>query len=370
MRRVFQGVQVQRGQEGLSDMPKGKDIVQLKINGQHVEVSRGMTILEAARSLGIYIPALCHHKLLTPSGACRICIVEVNGSPVTSCSTPVDDGMEIVTNSPYIEGLRRDLIDLILSDHPYDCMVCQKTGECELQELAYKYGIRDPIFHGERRVYEKKDGNPFIERDMEKCIQCGRCIRICDEIQGVGAIDFAYKGFWTKVCPPFERDLDCEFCGQCVMVCPTGALVGRQWIGKGRYWKIKEVDTVCPYCGVGCNITLHVNDNTIVRVSPRSTGEVNKGLLCVKGRFGYGFVSSPDRLRTPLIRRNGELVPATWEEALDFAADNFMKIKEKHGANTLVGLASARCTTEENYLFQKFMRAAVGTNNVDHCARL
>lgn len=349
---------------------KQKKQIKLQINGLPVEVSENTTVLDAARQLGIVIPALCNHPKISPSGACRVCIVEVEGTPAASCTTKVYEGMNVITNSPYIEGLRRDIIDLILSDHPYDCMVCQKTGDCELQELAYKYEIREPLFSGERRIYKKKDGNPFIERDMEKCILCGRCVKICDEVQGVGAIDFAYKGFQTKVCPPFERDLDCEFCGQCITVCPTGALIGRQWIGKGRYWKIKEVDTICPYCGVGCNITLHIKDNMIVRVTPREDGLPNEGLLCVKGRFAYTFVSSPDRLKTPLIRRNGELQPATWDEALDYASKKLRKIKDFSGSDSIAGLSSARCTTEENYLFQKFMRAAIGTNNVDHCARL
>ncbi len=296
--------------------------------------------------------------------------MDVGGTLMTACTTPVAEGMTVVTNSPYVENMRRDLIDLILSDHPYDCMVCQKTGDCELQELAYKYGIRKPVFHGERRVYERRDGNPFIEREMEKCILCGRCVKICDEVQGVGAIDIAYKGFGAKVCPPFEQDLNCEFCGQCVMVCPTGALSGKQWTGRGRYWHIREVDTICPYCGVGCSITLHVKDNEIVRVTAKEGRGVNDGLLCVKGRFGYQFVSSPDRLTTPLIRKNGELVPATWDEALDFTAAKLREIRDTHGPDAIAGLSSARCTTEDNYLFQKFLRAALGTNNVDHCARL
>lgn len=345
-------------------------MIKLHINGEPVEVASGTTILAAAKQMGIDIPAFCHHPKITSSGACRICVVEVNGVLITSCSTPVEEGMEVITNSPYIENIRRDIVDLILSDHPNDCMACQKTGECELQELAYKYGIREPHFKGERRIYPKRDNNPFIERDMEKCILCGRCVKICDEVQGVGAIDFAYKGFGTKVCPPFERDLNCEFCGQCIMVCPTGALVGKEWSGKGRYWKINEVETTCPYCGTGCSITLHVRDNKIIRVSAKEDSGVNQGLLCVKGRFGHDFVSSPDRLKTPLIRKNGELQPVSWDEALDYAAEQLKKIKKTYGPDAIAGLSSARCTTEENYLFQKFMRAAVGTNNVDHCARL
>jgi predicted molibdopterin-dependent oxidoreductase YjgC len=322
-------------------MEKPINSISLVIDGKQISVPSGTTILDAAKQVGITIPALCYHPKVSRSGACRVC-------------------------------MRRDLIDLILSDHPYDCMVCQKTGECELQELAYKYSIRNPVFRGERRQYAQKDGNPFIDRDMEKCILCGRCVKICDEVQGVGAIDFAYKGFWAKVCPPFEQDLNCEFCGQCVMVCPTGALIGKNWVARGRYWNMREVESTCPYCGVGCTLSLHVKENEIVRVTAKEGRGVNDGLLCVKGRFGYQFVSSPDRLKTPLIRRRkgGDLEPATWDEALGVVASRLKRVKEQYGPDAIAGLSSARCTTEDNYLFQKFMRAAVGTNNVDHCARL
>lgn len=345
-------------------------MISITIDGKKIEVPEGTTILDAAKRLEIYIPALCHHPKITPSGSCRVCIVEVNGNILPSCITPVEENMVVVTNSPYIEELRRDLIDLILSDHPYDCMTCQKTGECELQELAYKYEIRKPLFYGERRAYSKKDNNPFIERDMEKCILCGRCVKICDEVQGVGAIDFAYKGFFTKVCPAFEDDLSCEFCGQCVMVCPTGALVGKEWLKKGRYWNVKKVDTVCPYCGVGCNITLHIKDNEVIRVTSKEDSVPNESLLCVKGRFAYEFISSPDRLRKPLIKKDDRFIEVTWDDALNYAAEELMRIKKAYGSDAIAGLSSARCTTEENYIFQKFMRAVIGTNNVDHCARL
>lgn len=204
---------------------------------------------------------------------------------------------------------------------------------------------------------------------MEKCILCARCVKVCDEVQGVGAIEFAYRGFKAKVATPFERDLDCEFCGQCVAVCPTGALTGKMWAGLGRRMGVREVDTICPYCGTGCQITLHVKDNQVVRVSSRADSW-NEGWLCVKGRFGYRFISSPDRLKKPLVRRGSRLLEASWQEALSHAAEQLLRIKQQHGPQALGGLSSARCTTEENYLFQKLMRAALGSNNVDHCARL
>jgi len=344
-------------------------MLRVKIDGKEYTATSGSTILQVARANGIYIPTLCDDPRLEPYGGCRLCIVEIKGMarPVTACTTPVTDGMDITTTNESIEGIRKTLVELLLSDHPNDCMVCEKAGECTLQELAYFYGIRELQFPGERRIYEKKDGNPFIERDMEKCILCGKCVRVCSEIQGVGAIDIAYRGFNAKITPPFEKDLDCEFCGQCVAVCPTGALTAKQWALRGR--QSKEVDTTCAYCGTGCQITLHVRRNEVVRVTSKED-TWNEGWLCVKGRFGYQFIGSPDRLKTPLIRKNGSLKEATWDEALDYSVKRLKEIKEKYGPDSIGGLSSARCTNEENYLFQKFIRAVIGTNNVDHCARL
>ena len=342
--------------------------ITLTIDGNRVTVPEGTTILDAARKLGITIPVLCHHPKLSTTGACRVCIVEVGGQPVTSCTTVVEEEMAVTTASPYIERLRRDIVDLILSDHPYDCMVCERAGDCELQELAYKYQIRTPVFRGERRVYPKRDGNPFIERDMEKCILCGRCVKACDEVQGVGAIDYAYKGFATKICPPFERDLSCEFCGQCIAVCPTGALVSKPSLGKGRKRDVQTVETVCPYCGCGCTVSYDINRNEVIRAGSRPD-TINEGWLCVKGRFGFSFINSPDRLKMPLIRKDGVLTEVSWDEVLDFVGERLRTIRESYGPDAIAGLASARCTNEENYLFQKMMRAGVGTNNVDHCAR-
>lgn len=378
------------------------------IDGKTADVPEGITVLDAAKRLHISIPTLCHHPKLTPFGGCRLCLVEIKGipRPVTSCTTPVSEGMEVTTTSPNLESLRKTVLELILSDHPNDCMVCERAGDCTLQELAYFYGINPPspplekggqggIFAGERRIYTKRDGNPFIERDMEKCILCGRCVKVCDEVEGVGAIDFAYRGFKSKICPPYEKDLACEFCGQCIAVCPTGALTGKSWKQKGRQKEVREVDTTCGYCGCGCSLTLHVHGNEVIRVDSKAD-TINEGWLCVKGRFGYSFISSPDRLTKPLIRivpkdnpplspltlrgdergvtelrtPNSELFrEASWDEALDYIAGQLKKIKEKHGPDSIAGLSSARATNEENYLFQKFIRAVIGTNNIDHCAR-
>ncbi len=357
-------------------------MVQITIDGKKIDVPEGITILEAARRNGIYIPTLCFHPRLTYFGGCRLCIVEVKGflRPVTACTTTVNKDMEVNTSTAELEELRKLILELILSDHPHDCMLCEKAGACTLQELAYTYGVDGFQFAGERRRYSKRDGNPFIERDLEKCILCGRCVKVCREIQGVEAIDFGYRGFKAKICTNFEEDLDCEFCGQCVQVCPTGALTGKLWARKGRQMSLREVETVCPYCGTGCNITVHVNRNEIAKVTAREDSW-NEGWLCVKGRFGYRFANSPERLTVPLIRKvpRGEGAPekvedlfreATWEEALDLVASRLLEIKEAHGPDSIAGLSSARCTNEENYLFQKFIRAVVGTNNVDHCARL
>lgn len=346
-------------------------MINLTIDGKKISVPDGATVLEAARKLGIRIPTLCHHPKLSPFGGCRLCIVEVKGvpRPLTSCTTPATEGMEVKTNTPALEDLRKTVLELILSDHPNDCMICERAGDCTLQELAYEYGIRENRFAGERRVYKKEDANPFIKRDMEKCILCARCVKVCKEVQGVSAIDFAYRGFQAKVCPSFERDLNCEFCGQCVSVCPTGALTGKRWAKTGRKKDIKEVDTTCSYCGTGCNLTLHVKDNKVIRVSSRPDNW-NEGWLCAKGRFGYEFIGSPDRLKTPLIKRNGKFEEVSWDEALSYTAEKLGQIKDKYGPDAIGGLSSARCTTEENYIFQKFIRAAIGTNNVDHCARL
>lgn len=347
-------------------------MINVMIDGKEIEVAEGTTVLDASKSLGIVIPTLCHDDRLKPFGACRLCVVEIAGmaKPVTACTTPVTDEMVVTTKSAKLFRLRKTIVELLLSDHPNDCMTCIGTGDCQLQELAYQYGIRDNRFKGEMRDHHRVDTNPFIVRQQNKCVMCGLCVRVCDEVQGVGAIGFAERGFEAKVTPPFGNTLDCEFCGQCVEVCPTGALSGAIWAGKPRMEGVETTKTTCTYCGCGCNITLSTHGDEVIRVSS-SPDTNNNGWLCAKGRFGFDFIHSPERLKWPLIRKEkgAPLQRATWEEAFDLVAARLSEIKEKNGPDSVGGLSSARCTNEENYLFQKLFRAGLGTNNIDHCAR-
>jgi formate dehydrogenase alpha subunit len=349
--------------------------VKIAIDQREVSVPQNWTILQAAGKLGIKIPTLCHHGELTPCSACRICLVQVEGARnlAPACSYPVAAGMKVETRTERVLQARRLVMELLLSDHPLDCMTCEKTGNCQLQDLAYEMGLTGSRLKGAQHRYPVDENNPFIVRDYNKCVLCERCTRICDEIQGSFAIEYAHRGFDTKVGVPFHRSLtesDCVFCGQCVNVCPVGALTERSKLGKGREWEFQKVRTTCSYCGVGCTLILNVKDGQIVRVTTDRAAGVNQGNLCVKGKFGFDYVHSPDRLTGPLIREGGKFRPASWEEALDRVAERLEAIKTEHGPDSIGVLVSAKCTNEENYLLQKMARAAIGTNNVDHCARL
>ncbi|MBF8267053.1 MAG: formate dehydrogenase, alpha subunit [Dehalococcoidia bacterium] len=348
--------------------------VKLQIDGREITAPEGATILDVTKSAGIEIPRLCHMEGLTPNAACRLCVVEVAGSRnlVASCSFPVSNNMVVKTNSERVAKARRLVMELLLSDHPLDCMTCEKSGACDLEKYAYELGVSSTRFEGERHAYPLDESNPFIVRDYNKCILCGRCVSACNEVQFVGAINVAHRGFDTKVAAPFGRSLldsTCTFCGQCVAVCPVGALIENTRRFQGREWELDKVATVCPYCGVGCNIELNVKNNRVVKVVPLNNAAVNQGTLCVKGKFGMDFVGSPDRLTTPLIRRDGQLIPAPWEEAYDLIAAKFSQIKGESGPDAFAFLSSARTTNESNYMMQKFARAVIGTNSVDNCAR-
>lgn len=354
--------------------------ITLTIDDKKITVPAGTTILEAAVKHGIFIPTLCHDPRLSPWGGCRLCVVEVPGMKglPAACVTSVAEGMIVYTSSPAVIEARKTILELLLANHPQDCLTCSQNGNCRLQDYAYMYGVRGGEFSGERHHYPLEEDNPFIIRDMNKCILCGKCVRVCTEVQGKGVVDFAYRGFNTKVTPAMDLTLrqseECVFCGNCLQVCPVGALTEKAGMWQGREWEFQKVRSICSYCGVGCNLTLYVKDGKVVKVKGYENPEVNNGWLCVKGRFGFDYIHSPDRLTKPLIREgergSGTFREATWEEALNLVAQRLREIKETYGPDALGFLCSAKCTNEENYLLQKLARGVLGTNNVDHCARL
>jgi len=284
-------------------------MIKITIDNKELEVEPGTNVLQAALDNGIDIPHLCYHPELVPSGGCRMCLVEVEGrpNPTPGCGLQCSDGMVIHTRTEQIEAMRRDIIDLFVSDHPLNCVVCDKNGACDLQKYAYEYNVSETSYDFElsRTLYQ--DDNPFFVRDHQYCILCGKCVRVCDEVVGANAIDFAQRGFETYISTPFDAPLaesSCVFCGSCVQVCPTAALLPRNKIGKGREWELERTRTICGYCGVGCSLEYALKDGEILYAQGFPEGVVNGEFLCVKGRFGWDFANDPDRLTQPLVRKD------------------------------------------------------------------
>jgi len=326
-----------------------------------------MTVLEAAQAAGIYIPTLCSDPDLEPYGACRLCVVEIEkmrGLP-TACTTPATDGMIVHTETPAVNEVRCTTVELLIADHPSDCLTCPKNQQCDLQKVAAYLGITEQRFRKTTRQLPVDASNPFFDHDPNYCVLCGKCVRICDEVLGVGAWALTFRGYASQVSTFGDRPIlesNCVSCGECVVHCPVGALTPKDALQPTR-----EVETTCVYCGVGCGIYLGIRNEQVISVRGRRENTVNKGYLCVKGRFGINeFIHHPERLTTPLIRRDGELTEATWDEALELIA----KKLASYGKDEVAVISSAKCTNEDNYVAQKFARAVLGTNNVDHCARL
>ena len=363
--------------------------INITINGEKIQARKDQTILEVARENRIRIPTLCHHKDLTPSGNCRICVVNVKNARFLqpACVTRVTDGMEIETENNRVVKSRKLTLQLMLANHPQDCLTCDVSGECELQDLAYEYQVKAPAWGLKGTRYQPDgDPNPFIRVDMNKCILCRRCVQACAEIQVRDIWGVAKRGFNEVIVSGAGTTMleaGCESCGQCEAYCPTGALSNKLNYGQGRINQVKKVLTTCTYCGVGCQFNLQVKENRVIGVASEPKAPVNGMALCVKGRFGYDFIHHPDRLLKPRVRRyllegrektrlgqGWDWVETDWDTALNLAAQRLGNSRDKTGPDSIGLLTSAKCLNEENYLMNKLARQVIGTNNIDHCARL
>ncbi|MBM4339561.1 MAG: hypothetical protein FJ110_08440 [Deltaproteobacteria bacterium] len=343
-----------------------KQMIKLTIDSIQVEIERGKTILEAAQAAGIRIPTLCDDRRLIPFGACRICMVQEKGKTdlLPSCFTPAKNGMDILTHSPQIMESRRIQLQLILLNHPMTCPRCEKEGECDLQNLVYEYGLNDTQYPWDLITFPPDDDSPLLQRDGNKCILCGRCVRICDEVQGVGELSFTRRGIHTLIDTDFHRPLQCEFCGQCFDTCPVGAITSNCFDHKTKSWELKETTTPCPYCGCGCLLAIGSKEGAIKRISSHHDQGPNDGNLCVRGRFGWDFIDHPERLKSPMLRVNGKLEKVSWEEALRFVNQRLEEIKDRDGAGSIGAMISSRLTNEEYFLLKKLFKEAIGTEQI------
>ncbi len=351
------------------------------INGQPCAFEPGETILQVARRhFGRdSVPTLCDAPNLEAYGACRVCSVEValqaNGARrmKAACHTQMEAGMHIYTESPDVQKIRKNLIELVLTDHPLDCLTCEVNGNCELQDVAARVGIRSVRYPaGKNHLDRQKDlSHPYMTSDMSKCIMCYRCVRACDEVQGQFVLGVEGRGFDSRIIKGIDQSFlesDCVSCGACAQACPTSAISdvfqSKSLVGQDK------VQTICTYCGVGCNLEVSVKDDKVLSIQAPWDAEVNKGHTCLKGRYAFSFYDHPDRLRQPLIKKDGQFVEASWDEVYDLIAEKIKSAREQFGPDSVAGISSSRCTNEENYLMQKFIRAVVGTNNIDGCARV
>src|SRR5262245_16884822 len=357
---------------------KSEAMVTLEIDGENVTVPAGTSIMRAAAEMGTKVPKLCATDSLNSFGSCRLCLVEIEGRRGTpaSCTTPVEAGMKVRTQTPRLAKLRRGVMELYISDHPLDCLTCSANGDCELQDMAGEVGLREVRYgyDGANHLKSEKDtSNPYFTFDPAKCIVCSRCVRACEEVQGTFALTIDGRGFASVVSPGQQDgflDSECVSCGACVQACPTATLIENSVIEAGQ--PEHSVLTTCAYCGVGCAFKAEMRGEQVVRMMPYKDGKANHGHSCVKGRFAWGYATHKDRITKPMIRAKitDPWKEVSWEEAINHAASEFKRIQKKYGRDSVGGITSSRCTNEETYLVQKMIRAAFGNNNVDTCARV
>ncbi len=346
-------------------------MVSLTIDGKQVSVPKGSTILEAAQKLDIAIPTLCWLEKISPTGACRICVVEVEGleRPQTACNTPVKDGIVVTTQSERLTRIRRQVVQMLLVNHPIDCPVCDAGGECSLQDVCYDLDVDTQPYAAQDVAHDVINDWPLIQQVPSRCILCEKCVKVCHEVVGASALVVRERGERAFIDTVDGKPLDCEFCGNCVAECPTGTLLSKPFMFKARPWEMTRVPSVCTLCSSHCQIDYNVKSDRVLRVTSEDGTTVNDGNLCIGGSFAYGYIDSPKRLLAPRMRTEKGMLQAGWDEALDAVAAKIRDIRDGQGAGAVAGLASPRLTNEENYLFQKLFRAAIGSNNIDSEAR-
>jgi NADH-quinone oxidoreductase subunit G len=347
--------------------------VTFTVDGKKLTAPAGTLLIDACRKAGIEIPAFCYYPGLSLQAACRMCVVRQEKVPKlqTACTTTVGEGQVFITESPEIAQARKATIELLLGNHPLDCPVCDAGGECELQDMTFKYGAGESLYVEAKHHRDEQQWSPAVFYDRPRCILCYRCIRMCGEGMDVWALGIHNRGADSVIVPNDSQQLDCEQCGMCIDVCPVGALTSGSYRYKTRPWEMNHVSTVCTHCADGCKVTLGVRSTAdgaeIVRADNRDKSGINNDFLCAKGRFGFDFVDSQDRLTQPLVRNSaGKLEPATWEHALRHTASKLKEIRDARGGGAIGIIGSNRTTNEENYVLQKFARTILGTNNIDH----
>ena len=346
--------------------------VNLTVDGKKLTAPVGTLLIEACKSAGIEVPSFCYYPNLSLQGACRMCLVKVEKMPKlqTACTTVVGEGMVVSTDSPEVHQARKSMVEMLLGNHPLDCPVCDAGGECELQDMTFSYGAAESKFMEAKNHKEEQQWSPIVFFDRPRCILCYRCVRVCGEAMDVWALGVQNRGVSSIIAPNKEDHLECEECGMCIDICPVGALTSGAYRYKTRPWEMKHVGTICTHCGDGCKTTLGVRRGDtgmeIVRGDNRDKSGTNGDFLCIKGRYAFDFANHEERLKQPLIRQHGKLIPATWEEAFALIGKKFAEVRDQDGGQAIGVIGSTRTTNEEAYLLSKFARVVLKTNNVDH----